>query len=100
MPLNPLLNPACGDEHIGFFSFFLGPFPNLEKTVGSVIAVHFSRELLVNLIFFSTKIVCPSTDHAAGRERLFFFFKLKLKLLPSKYLAGQNQFFPGIFHQF
>jgi hypothetical protein len=42
------LNPACGDEHIGFFSFFLGPFPDLEKTVGSVNPVHFSRELLVN----------------------------------------------------
>ena len=45
------LNPACGDEHIGFFSFFLGSFPDLEKTVGSVNPVHFSRELLVKDIF-------------------------------------------------
>jgi hypothetical protein len=30
-----------------FFSFFLSPFPDLEKTVGSVNPVHFSRELLV-----------------------------------------------------
>ena len=44
------LNPACGDEHIGFFSFFLGSFPDLEKTVGSVNPVHFSRELLVKNI--------------------------------------------------
>ena len=42
------LNPACGDEQIVFFSFFLSPFPDLEKTVGSVNPVHFSRELLVN----------------------------------------------------
>ena len=49
------LNPACGDEHIGFFSFFLGPFPDLEKTVGSLNPVHFSRELLVKnefLVFY------------------------------------------------
>ncbi len=47
------LNPACGDEHIGFFSFFLGPFPDLEKTVGSLNPVHFSRELLVNKKYFA-----------------------------------------------
>ena len=46
------LNPACGDEHIGFFSFFLGPFPDLEKTVGSLNPVHFSRELLVKIKLF------------------------------------------------
>jgi hypothetical protein len=46
------LNPACGDEHIGFFSFFLGPFPDLEKTVGSLNPVHFSRELLVKTNIF------------------------------------------------
>ena len=41
------LNPACRDQQIGFFGCFLSPFLDLEKTVGSVNPVHFSRELLV-----------------------------------------------------
>ena len=41
------LNPACEDEQIGFFSFFLSPFPDLEKRVGSLNLAYFSRELLV-----------------------------------------------------
>ena len=46
------LNPACGDEQIGFFSFFLSPFPDLEKNGGSLNPAYFSRELLV-------KRACP-----------------------------------------
>ena len=55
------LNPACGDEHIGFFSFFLGPFPDLEKTVGSLNPVHFSRELLVKKNL--SKVVPKQSKH-------------------------------------
>ena len=58
------LNPACGDEQIVFFSFFLSPFPDLEKTVGSLNPVHFSRELLVKLI-----IICGKKGGEEGWEK-------------------------------
>ena len=41
------LNPAFKDKPISFFSFFLSPFPDLEKKVGSLNPAYFSRELLV-----------------------------------------------------
>ena len=43
------LNPACEDEQIGLFSFFLSTFPDLEKRVGSLNPAYFSRELLVKM---------------------------------------------------
>jgi hypothetical protein len=46
------LNPAFGDEQIGFFSFFLSPFSDLEKNGGSLNPVYFSRELLVKKNLF------------------------------------------------
>jgi hypothetical protein len=46
--LKTQLNPACKDEQIGNFSFFLIPFPDLDKRVESVNLAYFSRKLLVN----------------------------------------------------
>ena len=48
--LRTQLNSACGDEQIGCFSFFLSPFPDLEKNGESVNPVYFSRESLVKKI--------------------------------------------------
>ena len=46
--LKTQLNPAYKDEQIGNFSFFLIPFPDLDKRVESVNLAYFSRKLLVN----------------------------------------------------
>ncbi len=70
------LNPACKDEQIGFFSFFLSPFPDLEKRVGSLNPAYFSRELLFKYDRLQRKLIYQ--QFRRGEEKVSRFDDVQL----------------------